>query len=286
MDNKIIDTHVHIWDLENNNYGWLEGDTSILNHTHTLADLEPQRIEAGISAGVLVQADNHFQDTDWMLLNAEKTDWIKGIVGWMPLMNPEETAKQLDKYLPNTYFKGVRHLIHDEKDPKWLLQPQVLESLQMLADRKVTYDIVGVLTDHMETALMVSEKVPNLKMVFDHLNNPPMVKAEKFGRWGELMKEAAMNPNFHAKISGLGTSTGDLTHWSDDNIKPYVEYVLSQFGAERCFLGGDWPVSRLAGQYTRTWGIYKSVLNSILDQDDLNKVYFSNANDFYQLNLA
>ncbi|MEO9475757.1 MAG: amidohydrolase family protein [Cyclobacteriaceae bacterium] len=283
---RIIDTHIHIWDLENIRYGWLEGDTSILNQTHHLNQLENAHQEAGVTGGVLVQAENHFEDTDWMLLNAERTDWIQGIVGWMPLMTPQQTSDALDKYMKNPYFKGVRHLIHDEKDPKWLLQSEVIESLQMLADRNIPYDVVGVLPAHIETALEVARKVPNLKMVFDHLNQPPMAKNERFGTWGELMSEVAKNMNFYQKISGLGTATGDWKNWSAETVKPYVSFVLEHFSVDRCFCGGDWPVSRLAGEYDRTWDVYKTLLDSLLDAQDLDKVLFSNANNFYNLNLG
>ncbi|MCB0566159.1 MAG: amidohydrolase family protein [Phaeodactylibacter sp.] len=282
---QIIDTHIHIWDLENITYQWLEGNETLLNRTYKLAELEEQRKEAGITCGVLVQAENHFQDTDWMLSNAMQADWIRGVVGWVPLMQPDETQAALDKYLKHPYFKGVRHLIHDEPDPKWLLQAEVLESLKILAAHKVPYDVVGVLADHIECALVVAEKIPHLNMVFDHLNQPPIAQKEMFGRWGELMIEAAKHDNLFQKISGLGTTTGNLEGWATDDIQPYVEFVLEHFGTDRCFCGGDWPVSRLAGEYARTWGIYKKLLTRILSTEGQEKVFYRNANTFYKLSV-
>lgn len=282
---KIIDTHIHIWDLEHISYRWLEGNTSILNRTYHLKDLGSGPEDVGVKAGVLVQAENHFEDTDWMLLNAEKHNWIAGVVGWMPLMDPDGTVRMLEKYLGNTYFKGVRHLIHDEKDPMWLLQPEVIESLKILAAHKVPYDVVGVLTTHIEVAIMVAEEVPDLKMVFDHLNQPPIPDKQKYGRWGELMKEASKHSNFYQKISGLGTASGDFNGWTIEDIKPYVEFVLTHFDPKRCFCGGDWPVSLLAGDYVKTWTTYKELLRSLLSRSDQEKIFFSNANEFYNLNL-
>jgi L-fuconolactonase len=79
----------------------------------------------------------------------------------------------LETYSQNTYFKGVRHLIHNEQDPNWLLKNEVIESLAILAKNNFPYDIVGIVPQHIETALKVAERVPELKMVFDHLNQPP-----------------------------------------------------------------------------------------------------------------
>jgi L-fuconolactonase len=278
----LADTHVHIWDFNRAEYAWLEGNTSILNRTYSIEELETERFEIGIKKGILVQAANNFEDTDWMLHVAVNTDWIAGIVGWLPLIDPDATLKALQKkYGKENYFKGVRHLIHDERDPEWLLQPEVINSLQILADHNIPYDIVGVLPEHIETALQVAAKVPELRMVFDHLNQPPIASKEQFGKWGELMKEAAQHKNCYAKISGLGTTAQKGANWTADDIKPYVAFALQQFGTDRCFLGGDWPVSLLAGSYTSAWKNYLTVIDELLPVAERSKIYYHNAANFY-----
>jgi L-fuconolactonase len=284
---RIVDTHVHVWNFDKADYSWLKGDTSILNRSYHIEELEEQRKKAGVTDGVLIQAANNFEDTDWMLEVAEKAEWIKGVVGWLPLMQPAETARALgEKYYGQKYFKGVRHLIHDEADPKWLLQTEVTESLQTISDYHLPYDVVGVLAEHIEMTLEVAEKIPSLKMVFDHMNQLPIPIAigakEKFGKWGELMKEASKHENFFVKISGLGTASKNI-QWSGKDIKPYVEFVLEHFGEDRCFCGGDWPVSLLAGDYSHTWNIYYEVMDSLLNKKQRQKVYCDNAVAFYQL---
>ena len=280
---EIIDTHVHVWNFEKASYQWLQGDTSILNRTYHLEEIAEAQKEAGVTGSVLVQSANNFEDTDWMLEVAERVPSVVGVVGWLPLLQPDETEKALTgKYLQNRYFKGMRHLIHDEADPQWLLQEPVLESLTILASHGLPCDVVGVLPQHIETVLSVAQKIPSLQMVFDHLNHPPIVRGEKFGRWGELITEAASLPNFFAKISGLGTVV-KKEEWGADDIKPYVAFALEKFGTDRCFCGGDWPVSLLAGSYTETWRIYKNLLQSLLTGDECEKVLAGNAKKFYSL---
>lgn len=284
---KIIDTHVHVWDLKKADYPWLKGETSILNRTWTIDELEEERKQAGITAGVLVQASGNIEDTDFMLRTAYETDWIKGVVCWLPLADTAATETMLkERYLKEKYCKGIRHQIHDEKDNRWLLQPAVVESLKLLARHNIPYDVVGISPAHIETVLQLAEKIPGLKMVFDHLNWPPIPLKEKFGRWGELMRIAARHKNLHAKISGLGTASGDFNYRTGDDIKPYVEFVLKHFGAERCFCGGDWPVSNLANSYTGTWQVTKDILSDLLTAEEQSKVLFENANKFYQLGLS
>lgn len=278
----MIDTHIHVWDLEKAAYPWLDNDTSILRRTYTIAELETERIAAGVVKGVLVQAAGNFEDTDLMLRVAKETGWITGVVGWLPLLHPEAAHKAYtEKYSKDQYFKGVRHQIHDEADAEWLLQPAVLESLKMLAEYDLPYDLVGIRPVHIRTALRVAEKVPKLRMVFDHLNQPPIQSKEQFGEWGELMKEAAQHKNFYAKISGLGTTAGK--EWSAHGIQPYVEQVIRLFGEDRCFCGGDWPVALLADNYAATWNIYREALGKILDETAQEKIFETNAIKFYAL---
>lgn len=282
MLQRIADTHIHIWDFKKAAYAWLKGNTSLLNRSYAIDEIETERKEAGITAGILVQAANNFEDTDWMLHTASQHDWIKGVVGWLPLMDPDATVKALhNKYGKETWFKGVRHLIHDEPYTDWLLQEPVLISLGILAEHNIPFDVVGVLPAHIETALEVAVKVPGLRLVFDHLNQPPIASGERFGKWGELMKEAAKHPGFYMKISGMGTTTGKGADWTTNDIQPYVEFALEQFGVERCFCGGDWPVSLLAGSYTQSWTNYKELLTELLEPSDLDKVFYSNAARFY-----
>ena len=97
---NMVDTHIHVWDLKRAEYPWLKGNTSILNRTWTIGELEEERKIAGISVGVLVQASGNFEDTDLMISVAQKTDWIRGVVGWLPLKNPIATQKSIGRKIP------------------------------------------------------------------------------------------------------------------------------------------------------------------------------------------
>jgi len=284
MIDKLVDTHIHVWDLQQAEYSWLQGDPSILNRTYDLDELEPQRKAAGVTTGVLVQAANNLEDTAGMMRTAEVHDWITGVVGWLPLMDPIATARIIDgQYGPDSYLKGVRHLIHNEPDPEWLLQDTVLESLGLLARLDIPYDLVGIVPAHIHTALRVAEKHPDLRMVFDHFNQPPIANVERNNPWERLMREAATHPNFHVKISGLGTAAGKGQEWTTKDLEPCIEFALHYFGDDRCFCGGDWPVSLLAGTYESTWKAYRTLIEKYLEPEGQAKLFHQNAERFYKL---
>src|SRR5882724_1147697 len=97
MVEKRIDTHIHVWDPGQAEYPWLKGNTTILNRTYELNELEPQGKAAGITTGVLVQAANNAEDTANMIRTADTHPWITGIVGWLPLEDPKTTARTLEE---------------------------------------------------------------------------------------------------------------------------------------------------------------------------------------------
>jgi L-fuconolactonase len=99
------------------------------------------------------------------------------------------------------------------------------------------------------------------------------------------MKTAAQHKNFYAKISGLGTASGNFKDRNADDIKPYIEFALEHFGIDRCFCGGDWPVSLLADSYSKTWKTYQDILNDLLQDDERENVFYSNAKAFYSLDI-
>jgi len=280
---KVIDTHMHSWDLQKVRYSWLDGDTSILAQNYYPSGIEDQLQAANVSAAVMVQAANNIEDTAFMFDCAAQYPWIIGVVGWVDLLNPETAKKQLEAHLQNKYFKGIRHLIHDEPDHNWLLQPAVIKSLEILADYGVPFDIVGVKIEHIKAAIQVAKQIPHLKMVFDHLNHPPIATSEQFGAWGEAISEAAAMPNFYAKISGLGTCCADFNDWSANTIEPYIAFVLEHFGIDKLMIGGDWPVSLLAGDYAGTHIKYQTVLEKLVAPENQEKIYSTNATSFYKL---
>ena len=91
MAEPIIDTHLHVWNFEKASYPWLEGDTSILNRSYAFEEIKAEQEKVGITGVVLVQSANNFEDTDWMLEVAAQEEKVVGVVGWLPLLNPEQT---------------------------------------------------------------------------------------------------------------------------------------------------------------------------------------------------
>jgi L-fuconolactonase len=250
MGARTIDTHQHFWDLQAVEYPWLTPAAGPIYRTFTPDELAPQLRAAGIDATVLVQAANSYADTDSMLQQAATYPWIAAVIGWVPLLEPEEAAAALDRYTQNPTFKGIRHLIHDEPDPDWVVQPRVFKGLQQLADRRLIFEVVAVFPNHLKHVPALAARFPDLTLVIDHLAKPP-IKAGQMEPWAGQLAAAARYPNVYAKVSGLNTAAPE--QWSADDLRPYIDHAIACFGADRLMFGSDWPVCILAGDYARVW---------------------------------
>jgi len=276
----VIDAHQHFWNLEKVSYPWLTANLAPIYRTFEPPDLEPLLRTAGVDRTVLVQAADSYEDTDAMLARADVHPWIAAVVGWVPLNRPDEAAGAVERYRAQPAFAGVRHLIHDDPDPDWVVQDAVVDGLGILAAAELTFDLVGVRPRHLEHVVTLAERVPGLRIVIDHLNKP-LIREKGWEPWATLLARAAECPTVYAKVSGLNTAA-DREHWSAADLRPYVEHALEVFGPHRLMFGSDWPVANLAGDYAKVWRETNAVLAD-LPETHRAAIFGDTARDFYRI---
>ena len=276
----IIDAHQHVWDLTRARYDWLGPALGPINRTITQEEALPRLRRAGVDGVVLVQSADNREDTDYMLATAEQYAEVVAVVGYVPLEDPAAATAQLAELAGRPLLVGIRNLIHERSDPDFLLRPEVNESLALIAEAGLTYDVVSVLPRHLEHVPVLAERHPELRMVIDHLSKPPIGSADR-EPWWSLIERAAQSPNVYAKVSGLYPGH-DMTDWSTESIRPFVARAFECFGADRLMYGGDWPISVLAGDYDAVWqGL--SPLFDELGESERTTVLSGTAIEFYRI---
>ncbi|WP_433379031.1 amidohydrolase family protein [Streptosporangium sp. CA-115845] len=278
----VIDAHQHFWNLETGSYAWLTPEAGPIHRTFAPEELLGQLATAGVERTVLVQAADTYADTDAMLAQADAHDFIAAVVGWVPLNRPDEAAEALKRYGRHPRFAGVRHLIHDDPDPDWVIQDSVVEGLGLLAAAGLPFDVVAVLPRHLEHVPVLAERVPGLRLVIDHLAKPP-IREKGWEPWASLIARAAEHPNVHAKVSGLNTAA-DAETWTAEDLRPYVDHAIEAFGPDRLMFGSDWPVAVLAGDYAKVWR-ETGVLLADLGENDRAAVLGGTAARFYGIEV-
>ncbi|MBC7812943.1 MAG: amidohydrolase family protein [Burkholderiales bacterium] len=275
-----VDTHQHFWKLSEVAYPWLVPAYGVIYDTFEPHQLEALMRAAGIDKTVVVQSANSHADTESMLVHSDYNDWIAGVVGWVNLLDPDATNSELEMYKQHPKFRGMRHLIHEEANPDWVVQDVVIESLKVLAAHGLSFDVVAVFPNHLKHVPTLAERVPDLKMVIDHLAKPP-IKDKQMGAWADQMRAAAESPNVYAKVSGLNTAA-DWANWTADDLRPYLDFTREVFDAERMMFGSDWPVSLLAGGFEKVWAETNKALSGY-SQADQDAILGGTAVEFYRL---
>ena len=240
-----IDAHQHFWDISLRTYPWMPSDPSPLRRNFLPSDLQPILEAHRFDGSVVVQAHQSLEESRWLLQLAGENDFIKGVVAWVDLTDPL-VGKTLDELQRHPRLKAVRHLVHDEPDPRWLLRPDVLQGLSELARRGLPYDLL-LRPVHLPIVPILAEKLPALRMVIDHIAKPSISTGE-FDNWARMMEAAFPAPNVYCKLSGMVTEAA-WHNWSAADLHPYETFVLQGFGPKRTMYGSDWPVCLLAG----TW---------------------------------
>lgn len=274
----VVDSHHHFWDLKLFDYQWMPEGESVLRRNYGPPELAPLLNDAGVDSTVVVQAHQSVAEARWLLKVAADTPFVAGVVGWVDLTDPR-VGHDLDELQRSPFFKGVRHIWHDETDDAWLARPVAVRGLKEVARRGLTYDFL-VRPRHLRYIGPIMDAVPELRAVVDHIAKPD-IKARLVEPWLSDLRRVANIPGIMCKVSGMVTEA-DHQKWTPHDLRPYIAHVLGMFGWDRLMFGSDWPVCGLAGTYGRVIDATRAGLASLRPHERA-AVFGGNAAAFYGL---
>jgi L-fuconolactonase len=246
-----LDSHQHFWHYNSSEHVWMTDAMIQLKRDFLPTDLKPLLDSIEFDGCVAVQARQNLEETRWLLELAEQHDFIKGVVGWVDLRSAD-VVHQLTQFKGNRKLVGVRHVVHDEPDARFLLQPDFVRGIEQLRAFGLCYDLL-LFPKHLPVASELVRKFPEQAFVLDHLAKPPIASGET-SPWREHLAELAGFPNVWCKLSGMVTEA-NWHQWRSEDFHQYLEIVFETFGPERLMIGSDWPVCTLASNYRETMNV-------------------------------
>lgn len=274
--------------MSRGDYGWLDAPSPAfdpLRRDFEPAQFEPLRAQFGVRQTVMVQAAPTTGETEHLLDLSARSPWITGVVGWVDLADATSTVI-LEHWARNPVFKGVRPMLQDLPDPRWIAtapQPRVIDALERLGLR---LDAL-VRPQHLPALVQFVQRHPQLPVVIDHGAKPPTQAGELQSYWCTHIATLARQPQVCCKVSGLLTEIPDSGATLDqqiDAVRPLWDHLLDCFGASRLIWGSDWPVLSLAADYGR-WIAVCEALFADLPTADQASLWWRNAAGFYALAL-
>ena len=274
----IIDSHHHFWQYGPEQYGWISESMGVLRRDFLPDELLREATAAGVEGVVSVQARQTLGETRWLLELASQHDFIRGVVGWAPLADPD-VAGQLELLAAAEKLKAIRHVVQDEPDDDFILGEDFNRGVAELRRFGLRYDIL-IFERHLPQATKFVDRHPNQVFVLDHVAKP-RVRDGEMSPWRENLQELARRENVYCKLSGLVTEA-DWVRWSPSQLQPYVDVALEAFGPSRLMFGSDWPVCLLAAGY-RDWVEIVTQMTSVLSPAEQRRVLGETAIEAYNL---
>jgi L-fuconolactonase len=274
----IIDSHHHFWKYDPVEYDWIDNSMKIIRQDFLPERLELTIREAGVDGVVSVQARQSVEETDWLIGMAHQNKFIKGMVGWLPLIQ-DDIEVYLIKYSEEKILKGLRHVIQGEADPEFILRKDFNRGISLLKKYSLVYDILIVARQLPNTIKFVDQH-PDQLFVLDHIAKP-IIKQNELSPWKANMMELAKRENVSCKLSGMVTEA-NYQNWTPVQLKPYFDVVFEAFGPDRLLFGSDWPVCLVATTYQNWKDLVQANISSFSETEQA-KIMSGNAERIYQL---
>ena len=276
----MIDSHLHFWNPEHLTYDWLQYVPAISGR------MGPEEFAATgvpLEGAIFVQADcaQALAEVDWInRLNFP----ILGIVAYAPLELGDTPHIQALKAKPKVV--GIRRNAQNEPDG-FMTSEGYIAGLIAAAQAGFSLDMcirARQLPELRQALDRLFRAAPEARVILDHLGKPE-IKAHgadiSADNWNKEINTLAGLPHVFCKLSGLPTEA-DWKHWTQEQLRPYLDHALTAFGPSRCLFGGDWPVVDLAGGYARWQAVVASAI-SHLPKDQQTEVWSGTTRTVYQV---
>ena len=273
-DELIIDTHLHLWDLDRQKLPWLDTAGEILRRSYRLDDYRAATADLNVRAVYMEVdvAETTLPDEAEFILGiaaSGKSPVLAAVIGGRPADPAFE--KYLNRFCPNRRFKGVRQVLHTPATPAgYCLKPEFVRGVRLLGEAGKSFDLCMRAPELMDGAKLAAA-CPGTRFILDHCGNPDLkcfrprragepAPAHTADAWKRSIDALAKEPNVICKISGV--AAGLTLEGGAADLAPAVNHCLDAFGPDRVVFGGDWPVCLLSASYQKWVQMLRQIISS------------------------
>lgn len=294
---RIVDSHVHLWDLSRARYGWLQddplpnnpaGDMSCIAHRNYL--LDDYLADTGWCVDKIVHVEagqpkgQQLAETDWLQSLADQRGYPHGIVAGADMLDPDLDAV-LEAQAARRNVRGVRQIVCWHADPlktytdrDLLRDPQWVEGFAKLARYGLSFDL-QLYPSQMATAAIIAARHPDIPIIINHAGLPTDRDEAGMERWRTGLRLLAAQPQVSIKISGLGITD---RAWTPDSIRAVVLECIDAFGTERAMFASDFPVESVHGTFDAFYSAFDAI-TADFSADERDRLFARNAEAIYRL---
>src|SRR4051812_36108968 len=189
-----IDTHQHFWTYDPEKYAWMGASMRPIQRNFMPEDLAPELAGSGVGGTVLVEARGHIEETENLLSIARRTDFVRGVVGWLPLTEPRLEAL-LEHYAAAAKLKGIRHWLGPDTDLESMFSKAIQRGVALLGRAQLSFDLM-LWPPQLAVAPRFVDRHPDQVFVLDHFAKP-YIRAGELEPWRTQIRELSRRPNVY-----------------------------------------------------------------------------------------
>ncbi len=262
---KIIDPHLHLFDLKQGAYDWLKPENpphwpnkQILRRDCNESSLKlNQQIELVGYVHIEAGFDNDASWKEAALWEKQSTRNYKAIQNADLTASPEEFIADLQTGLHCASIVGVRHIIENER---LLAHPNTLKNLKRLAESNLIFELQCDLANSVlvNSYLSLIEQIPTLNVSINHLGFIPKSDSIAFKSWLSHFRSFVQHPHIGVKISGLEMRS---PYFNTDDIMRMLDPCLTEAPIYTLMMASNFPVVTMAYSYANYWDMVIEAVN-------------------------
>ena len=230
IEQKIIDTHHHLWDPRSKKYDWLVAPGhEVFNNVYLIDDLTKDFGNLNVVKSVHVQGEINLSEiiyeTKWLQEISDNNQFPNAIIGFVDFSQPE-VEMHLQQHLNYSNFRGIRQILNFDKNNKEISHAQFdflkediwLKNFSLMQKYNLCFDL-SIFWTQSEDALKVINKYKNVLFIINHTLSPINIDDQTIKEWHRNIKFLSNSENVVIKLSGFGEFNSS---WDVSSIKPLI----------------------------------------------------------------
>lgn len=263
---KIIDPHIHLWDLSRGDYQWLSSerapfwpDKPKLQHNFSVDDL---RLSASFELMGVVHIEAGYNNQSPI----EEVIWLKNaknrhsppmkiIASGDITLAPTDFNQLLQSFAAHGEVVGIRHIL-DNDASRVLNHPNTTINLARLSSHNMIFEtqLLASDIDALQLLAKYANQFPRLTIVIDHMGFTYQgFLQQHFTLLEQFLSHFVETDNVFFKASGWEMKDSHQRQWEIEDVNRFIDYILLKIPSDRLMFASNFPLCLLAFPYQTGW---------------------------------
>jgi len=280
MSEKIIDPHVHFFNLVEGQYSWLQGSNppawpnlEVIKAPSSFTQLQ-QACPFELAAVIHIEAgfDNQhpINELNWLTQHLQNSAYKA--VSYAPIDAPPKAFSRALNMQAHASLVGIRDITEGD-DGTRLLDANCYENLALLSQQQLIFEAQFNIEDSAicQKVIQYCQQLPDLKVVINHAGLP-----NNLTQWQSAITLLAKLPNCFIKFSGFEL----LTEALQAKRQYCFDFITKHFSQQHIMFASNFPVCQITQSYQQCWQSHFDICKSHHLWQQLS---YKNAQLLYQL---